>query len=97
MTSNAGASRIGKHGIGFQGQDVKADVILEEVKKIFQPEFRNRLSRIVVFHGLDETMTERIVDKKLAGLKELLMKKNVELSADTQDRRLIRKKGISAE
>ena len=97
MTSNAGASRIGKHGIGFQGQDVKADVILEEVKKIFQPEFRNRLSRIVVFHGLDETMAERIVDKKLAGLKELLRKKNVELSADTQARRLIRKKGISAE
>ena len=49
MTSNAGASRIGKHGIGFSAQDVKADVIMEEVKRIFQPEFRNRLNKIVLF------------------------------------------------
>ncbi len=45
MTSNAGASRIGRHGIGFQSQDVKAEAILEEVKRIFQPEFRNRLGQ----------------------------------------------------
>lgn len=97
MTSNAGASRIGKHGIGFQGQDVQADVILEEVKKVFQPEFRNRLSRIVVFHSMDENMAEQIVDKKLGELKELLRKRNVELSAGAQAKRLIKKKGISAE
>ena len=70
MTSNAGASRIGKHGIGFQGQDVKADVIMEEVKRIFQPEFRNRLNRIVVFHGMSEQMAEQIVEKKLGELQK---------------------------
>ena len=46
------------------GQDVKSDIIMEEVKRIFQPEFRNRLNKIVVFHGMDEAMAEQIIDKK---------------------------------
>lgn len=97
MTSNAGASRIGKHGIGFQGTDVSADVILEEVKRIFQPEFRNRLNRIVVFRGMDETMARQIVEKKTGELQKLLSRKNVSLHADEQAKNLIRQKGISAE
>lgn len=97
MTSNAGASRIGKPGIGFGGQDVKADVIMEEVKRIFQPEFRNRLNRIVVFHGMDEGMAERIVEKKLNELAAMLLRKNVELSADKASKELVKKKGISVE
>ena len=97
MTSNAGASRMGKNGIGFLGQDVKADVIMEEVKKIFQPEFRNRLNRIVVFHSMNEKMAEQIVEKKLDELKRLLSQKNVQLSADAEAKMLVKKKGISAE
>ncbi len=97
MTSNAGASRIGKHGIGFQAQDVSVGVIMEEVKRIFRPEFRNRLSRIVVFNGIDEHMAEQIVDKKLGELKKLLARRNVELAADGAAKRLIKEKGISAE
>ncbi|MCH5344571.1 MAG: AAA family ATPase [Acetatifactor sp.] len=97
MTSNAGASRIGKPGIGFLEQDVKADVVLEEVKRIFQPEFRNRLNRIVVFHGMNERMAEQIVEKKLGELQKLLSQKNVELSADKESQELVKKKGISAE
>lgn len=97
MTSNAGASRIGKKGIGFRGQDVKADVIMEEVKRIFQPEFRNRLNRIVVFHGMNEQMAVQIVDKKLGELQKMLLQKNVELSADLEAKKLIEKKGISTE
>ncbi len=97
MTSNAGASRIGKHGIGFQGQDVGSDIILEEVKRIFQPEFRNRLNRIVVFKGLDEWMAERIVEKKLGELSDMLLRKNVHLSADASAKGLAKVKGISAE
>ena len=65
MTSNAGASRIGKAQIGFGERTVKADVIMEEVKKTFQPEFRNRLNRIVVFNAMDDKMAASIVDKKL--------------------------------
>lgn len=97
MTSNAGASRMGKHGIGFMEQDVKKDVIMEEVKRIFQAEFRNRLNRIVVFRSMDQRMAEQIVEKKLRELQEMLSRKKVELSADESARKLIREKGISAE
>ena len=97
MTSNAGASRIGKQGIGFVEQDVKADVVLEEVKRIFQPEFRNRLNRIVVFHGMSQSMAEQIVEKKLGELQKLLLQKNVKLSADMDSKELVKKKGISTE
>lgn len=97
MTSNAGASRLGKPGIGFGGQDVKTDVIMEEVKRIFQPEFRNRLNRIVVFHGMDEGMAEQIVEKKLNELAVMLLRKNVELSADKASKELVKRKGISME
>ncbi len=97
MTSNAGASRMGKHGIGFQGQDVGGEIILEEVKRIFQPEFRNRLNRIVVFRGMDQRMAGQIVRKKLSELADMLLRKNVCLSVDAQTERLVEKKGISAE
>lgn len=97
MTSNAGASRIGAHGIGFRAQDVKADVILEEVKRIFSPEFRNRLSKIVVFHAMDEKMADQVVDKKLGELSDMLAKKKIRFSADAAAKALVRKKGISAE
>lgn len=97
MTSNAGASRIGKPGIGFLGQDVKADAVLEEVKRIFQPEFRNRLNRIVVFNGMNETMADLIVGKKLGQLGEMLRRKNVELAVDGEAAELVRQKGVSAE
>lgn len=97
MTSNAGASRIGKHGIGFRGQDIKADVIMEEVKRIFQPEFRNRLNRIVVFHGMDETMAGQITEKKLMELQRMLLRKKVELSVSAEAKTLLKKKGITTE
>ncbi|MDE5892579.1 MAG: AAA family ATPase, partial [Acetatifactor sp.] len=68
MTSNAGASRIGKPGIGFWGEKVGTDAILDEVKRIFQPEFRNRLTKTVVFNSMDDRMAQQIVDKKLGEL-----------------------------
>lgn len=97
MTSNAGASRIGKHGIGFTGQDVKADVIMEEVKRIFQPEFRNRLNKIVVFHGMDDAMAAQITEKKLGELQKMLLPKKVELSVSASAKTLLKKKGITTE
>lgn len=97
MTSNAGASRIGKPGIGFLGESVNTDAVLEEVKRIFQPEFRNRLTKTVVFNSMDDRMAEQIVDKKLGELGQMLRRKNIELSADEKSRKLIKRKGISAE
>lgn len=97
MTSNAGASRVGKKGIGFQGQDAAPSVILEEVKRIFQPEFRNRLNRIVVFRGMDEQMAAQVVEKKLSELQNMLSRKNVSLSTDEAARKLVAEKGVSVE
>lgn len=97
MTSNAGASRIGKQGMGFRGQDIKADVIMEEVKKTFQPEFRNRLNRIVVFHGMDDVMAGQITEKKLTELKKMLLLKKVDLSVSAEAKMLLKKKGITTE
>ena len=96
MTSNAGASRIGKKGIGFGDVDIKSDIILEEVKRIFQPEFRNRLSKIIVY-TINEKMAEQIVDKKLRELQTLLLRKNVKINVDKKQKNLIKQKGISAE
>lgn len=97
MTSNAGASRIGKHRIGFGEQDIKEEAIMEEVKRIFQPEFRNRLNRIVVFHGMGDEMAGQIVEKKLKELAQMLVRKNVELSVSKEAKKLVKRRGISTE
>ncbi|MGN0159522.1 MAG: AAA family ATPase [Brotaphodocola sp.] len=96
MTSNAGASRVGKPGIGFF-QDEKSDVIMEEVKKTFQPEFRNRLNRIVVFRSMDEDMAIRIAGKKLSELSGMLAQKDVDLIVSDEAKKLLAKKGTSTE
>ncbi len=97
MTSNAGASRVGKAGIGFGERTFQADVMLEEVKKTFQPEFRNRLNRIVVFNAMDDAMADRIAGKKLDELGRMLGAKKIEWSVSGGARELLRKKGISEE
>ncbi|WP_031555779.1 AAA family ATPase [Oribacterium sp. FC2011] len=97
MTSNAGATRLGKAGIGFLAKDGTKDTLMEEVKKTFQPEFRNRLSQIVVFNSMDETMAELIAGKKLSELSSMLKAKKVELSYTEEAVQLLKKKGISRE
>lgn len=97
MTSNAGATRLGKAGIGFLAKDGTKDTLMEEVKKVFQPEFRNRLSRIVVFNSMDETMAELISEKKLSELSSMLKAKKVELRFTAEAVQLLRTKGISRE
>jgi ATP-dependent Clp protease ATP-binding subunit ClpA len=97
MTSNAGASRIGKKNIGFGGVSFDSSVIMDEVKRTFQPEFRNRLNRIVIFNAMDDDMAMRIVDKKLSELSNLLAKKNIELVITGSARKAVKDKGTSAE
>lgn len=97
MTSNAGASQIGKTGIGFQSKNVSPSIIMEEVKRIFQPEFRNRLNRIVVFRHMDSSMAERIARKKLKELGELLAAKNVEFKYSDEAVELLSNKGANRE
>ncbi|MCR5099662.1 MAG: ATP-dependent Clp protease ATP-binding subunit [Lachnospiraceae bacterium] len=97
MTSNAGASRLGKKDIGFEGASQDSSAIMEEVKHTFMPEFRNRLNRIVVFNGMNDDMAYQIVDKKMSELSDMLLKKNIKLSVDKEAKELIKKRGISTE
>ena len=97
MTSNAGASRVGKSGIGFGDQSVKSDAIMEEVKKTFQPEFRNRLNRIVVFNPMDAAMGRLIAEKKLLELGKMLEQKQVQFTILPEAAALLAKKGTSTE
>ena len=97
MTSNAGANRIGKSTIGFQSGSLDSSAIMEAVKQTFQPEFRNRLNKIVVFNGMDDAMAERVVEKKLGELAQQLEAKKTEISVDRSARELVKERGISRE
>lgn len=95
MTSNAGASGLGKSSIGFQSATNDSSVITQAVKNTFQPEFRNRLNKIVVFNGMDDEMAARIIDRKLGELSAQLLSKKIEFSAEPEAKALIAKKGVS--
>lgn len=95
MTSNAGASGLGKSSIGFQSATNDSSVITQAVKNTFQPEFRNRLNKIVVFNGMDDEMAMRIIDRKLSELSAQLLSKKIEFSAEPEAKALISKKGVS--
>ncbi len=97
MTSNAGASGLGKSSIGFQSATNDSSVITQAVKNTFQPEFRNRLNKIVVFNSMDDEMAARIIDKKLSELSAQLLSKKIEFSAEPEAKALILKKGVSRE
>lgn len=97
MTSNAGASRIGKSQIGFGSSAVNMDALNDAVKNTFQPEFRNRLSKIVLFNSMDEEMAGKITDKKLNELKEKLALRKVELTITPEAAKMVREAGITRE
>lgn len=77
MTTNAGADVLTKTSIGF-AKDAKAGNELAEIKRLFTPEFRNRLDDIISFAPLDETIILRVVDKFLIELETQLQEKKVD-------------------
>lgn len=97
MTSNAGARNIGKNLVGFGQREVKGEAITEEVNKVFTPEFRNRLDKVVVFNHVDSDMAEKIVKKELNIFKEKLSSKNVNITFTKEAIDLISKTGVSKE
>ena len=97
MTSNAGAGEIGRGRIGFGGESMNLEALSEAVKRTFQPEFRNRLSRIVLFRGMDEEMAGNITSKKLKELAELLRERKVELTVTEAATEYVRRAGITRE
>jgi ATP-dependent Clp protease ATP-binding subunit ClpA len=96
MTSNAGAQHAGQ-SVGFDSRGSRGGDMLKQVKKTFKPEFINRLSSIVVFNDMDETMAGMILDKRLRELQAKLSPKKVTLKVDREARALLLKEGFTAE
>lgn len=97
MTSNAGAKDIGKPLVGFGTREIKGTAIMEEVKKVFSPEFRNRLDKIVVFNHIDIDIAKNIVVRELEKFKEQLLSKNITIDFTEDAIIKIAEKGTSKE
>jgi ATP-dependent Clp protease ATP-binding subunit ClpA len=92
MTTNAGAQEMARPSIGFTQQDHASDG-MEAIRRLFTPEFRNRLDAIIPFAGLDRPTVERVVDKLILEVEMQLEQKGVSLSLDEPARRWIAAKG----
>jgi len=92
MTTNAGAQEASRTSVGFTLQDHSSDTI-EVIKKMFSPEFRNRLDAIIQFDSLDETSIARVVDKLIVELEAQLYKNNVSIELEVPARAWIAEKG----
>jgi len=78
MTTNAGAEALSRTQIGFTKSETRGDETAE-IKRLFTPEFRNRLDSIISFSPLDKEIILRVVDKFLMQLEEQLQEKKVEV------------------
>ena len=78
MTTNAGAQEMSRSSMGFQHQDHSTDG-MEILKKMFTPEFRNRLDGIIQFEALGRGVVKTVVDKFLVGIQVQLDDKKVQL------------------
>ena len=92
MTTNAGAHEISRSSVGFMNQDHSSDG-MEIIKRMFTPEFRNRLDAIIQFKELDEKTIGSVVDKFIVQLETQLSEKKVELIVDEEARAWIGKQG----
>jgi ATP-dependent Clp protease ATP-binding subunit ClpA len=92
MTTNAGAFEMSRPSIGFTQSDTGTDA-MEAIRRLFSPEFRNRLDSVIQFSGLDENTIERVVDKLLVEAEAQLEQKRVSISVDDPARRWIAKRG----
>ena len=92
MTTNAGAEEMSRASIGFTPQDHSSDG-MEALKKMFTPEFRNRLDGIIQFHSLPPEIIASVVDKFLFELEGQLEEKGVSLVVSPAARAWLAKHG----
>jgi ATP-dependent Clp protease ATP-binding subunit ClpA len=92
MTTNAGAQEMSRASVGFTVQD-HSDDFQEIIKKLFTPEFRNRLDAIILFDPLDETSIARVVDKLILELETQLDKNDVTIELEPAARAWIAETG----
>ena len=92
MTTNVGADSISRNSMGFTKQDHSRDNS-EAMKRMFTPEFRNRLDAIIQFNPLDQNVIVSVVDKFLVELQAQLDDKKVVLEIDDAVRNYLAEKG----
>ncbi|WP_350558760.1 ATP-dependent Clp protease ATP-binding subunit ClpA [Psychrobacter sp. CAL346-MNA-CIBAN-0220] len=92
MTTNVGAESISRSSMGFTQQDHSRDNT-ESLKRVFTPEFRNRLDAIIQFNALDTSVVVSVVDKFLVELQVQLDDKRVTLEIDDEVRDYLAEKG----
>jgi ATP-dependent Clp protease ATP-binding subunit ClpA len=95
MTTNAGAELEARASMGFTAQDHSSDA-MEAIKKMFTPEFRNRLDGIIQFKSLPPSVIITVVDKFLAELQAKLDEKQVSLLVDDAAREWFAEHGYDA-
>ncbi|MEZ5500008.1 MAG: ATP-dependent Clp protease ATP-binding subunit ClpA [Steroidobacteraceae bacterium] len=88
MTTNAGAQEMSRPAIGFTESDNRPDG-MEAIKRLFSPEFRNRLDAVIQFAPLDTKTIERVVDKLLVEVEAQLESKGVAILFDEAARQWI--------
>lgn len=93
MTTNAGAELLNRRSIGFADSRQSGDE-MAEIKRMFSPEFRNRLDAIIPFASLSEDIIMRVVDKFLIELEHQLQAKRVEATFTDGLRQHLAKKGF---
>ena len=93
MTTNAGAETMNRATIGFTTAREQGDEMVD-IKRLFTPEFRNRLDAIVSFKALNEDVILRVVDKFLLQLETQLNEKKVEVTFTDALRKDLAKKGF---
>lgn len=97
MTSNAGARYAHTASVGYERKVSAGSAMAKEVKKVFAPEFLNRLSSVVVFNDMDEKMAGMILDDKIAKLQERLEGKKVKLVIEPKAYKKLLAEGFSPE
>ncbi len=93
MTTNAGASEMSRPSIGFTHQDHSTDG-MEAIRKLFSPEFRNRLDAIIQFKALDPAVITRVVDKFIYELEAQLQDKGVTIEFEDSAREWLAEHGF---
>jgi len=93
MTTNAGAGDLAKHSMGFSDTKQAGDE-MAEIKRMFTPEFRNRLDATISFGSLDHEVILRVVDKFLLELEAQLQEKKVDPSFSPKLREYLARKGF---
>ena len=92
MTTNAGAQEMARQSIGFE-RGLREGEDEEAIKRLFTPEFRNRLDSTIAFAHLTPEVMMRIVDKFLLQLEAQLQDRDVEIAATDAARRWLGEKG----